>query len=326
MTFPALLSTVRVHLGRRVDVPRRGTWTTEAHGDRLRIVVELDAAALCANMQDNTPASPFFALCLAWWFEHATGRPADIGVRVRGAAPAEAGALRHWRRSQFLLSELSLLLGSRFRVDPAPSWEWPSLPVLNAPIGPRSSEHARAALSEHALEVQIASSPSLLASFPHPLSAIARQLPLGLFDGRVSEASAWTPGGASQVDLWGCSPDGRVAHLIELKTSGNAHVGILPEALYYARLLHHVRRRRVGGDGAGLAAIRGAERLVMWLVAPGYHPLVHHGGHTPLAWLNAAMVEDRVELRVLPIDLDDEGVRAWRLAEQWPSPVPGPLQ
>ncbi len=85
-----------------------------------------------------------------------------------------------------------------------------------------------------------------------------------------------------------------------------------PELL--ATVRRHLRRRRVGGDGAGLAAIRGAERLVMWLVAPQYHPLVHSRGHTPLAWLNAAMVQDRLEFRLLPIDL----------AEQWPSPVLGP--
>ena len=190
--------------------------------------------------------------------------------------------------------------------------------MLNAPLVERPSTHAHDPLSEHALEVQVANSASLLAAFPEPLAALHRQRPVGLVAGRVAAASAWTPGRASQVDLWGCSPDGRVAHLVELKTVKNTHVGILPEALYYARLLHHLRTGRVAGGGDALASIRGAERLVMWWVAPAYHPLVYLAGRSPLASLNAGMVADGVELRILPIELDASGVRRWRAAERWP--------
>ncbi len=318
MSFAELLAVVRGHLGRRVDVPRDGEWRVELSDDRPRLVVTLDTPVLCVNMQENKAAAPFFAVCLAWWFEQATGQVTDVEVRVTGEAPIEPNALRHWRRSQFLLAELSAILGPRFRVEPAPSWTWPVAPVLNAPLLVRSLEHDHDPLSEHALEVQIASSASLLASFPEPLAALGRQLPVGLFEGRVADATAWTPGGASQVDLWGCSPDGRVAHLIELKKRGNTQVGILAEALYYGRLLNHLRLGRVSGGGDALAAIGRAERLVVWLVAPDYHPLVFLQGRSPLAWINEGMKHDGVEFRVLPIELDEGGVRRWRTEARWP--------
>lgn len=318
MTFAELLQIVRGETGRKILVPSGGDWSVEEDGGRARIVVGLTPAQLCENMQNNAPASPFYALCFAWWFERATGQPADIGVKVIGTAPTEPAALLHWRRSHFLLAELRAIFGSRFRVDPAPAWTWPLKPVFNHPLSIRSATHEHSPLSEHALEVQISNSRELQATFPDSIWPIARQLPVGLFAEKVAAKTAWTPGGSSQVDLWARSTDGRTVHLIELKTRGNSELGILPEALYYARMMHHARKGRIGGISPAIPALRGAERVVMWLAAPEYHPLVFLDGRTPLAWLNEAMAADNVELRVLPIELADDGCKAWRLAEQWP--------
>lgn len=313
-----LLRVVRRATGRAIAVPRGPTWSAVDRGaEGVALVVELDAAALGINLQKNLPSTPFFALCIAWWYENATGRPTTVEIRLAGERPGAGPTLSHWRRAQFLLGEVARALGPRFTVTPDPGWEWPSQPVLNAPLIARSDTHAHPPLSEHALEVQIAGSAALLASFPVPLAGLWRQLPVGLFDGRVADETAWTPGGSSQVDLWGMSVDGRVAHLIELKTHDNAHVGILPEALYYARLLHHLRTGRIAGGAPALAAVRAAERIVMWLAAPAYHPLIFLGGRSPLGWLNVGMAADGVELRILPIELDEVGCRRWRAEDGW---------
>jgi hypothetical protein len=55
--------------------------------------------------------------------------------------------------------------------------------------------------------------------------------------------------------------------LFGLKVSGNSSVGILGELLSYLWVLHRVRvglpgGRVIGGGGPGVAAARGAERLV----------------------------------------------------------------
>ncbi len=319
-----ILRVVRATTGRTIAVPSRATWTAVDRGaDGVLLVVDMDAAAFGTNLQKDLPSTPFFASCIAWWYEQATGRPTQVSLRLSGERPGAGTPQLHWRRAQFLLGEVALALGPRFTVTPDPGWEWPSDPMLNAPLIARADTHDRSPLSEHALEVQIAASAALLASFPAPLAGLHRQLPVGLFAGRVAGRTAWTPGGSSQVDLWGMSVDGRVAHLIELKTVDNAHVGILPEALYYARLLHHLRTGRIAGGAPALAALRTAERIVMWLVAPAYHPLIYLGGRTPLCWFNEGMAADGVELRILPVALDAGGCQGWRTAEAWPNVVEG---
>ena len=67
------------------------------------------------------------------------------------------------------------------------------------------------------------------------------QLPMGLFDGAVSKATAITPGGASQADLWRIDND--MFCVYELKdciNSDNTHVGIITELMFYANVLHRL--------------------------------------------------------------------------------------
>lgn len=186
---------------------------------------------------------------------------------------------------------------------------------MNKQVLARDTATGRGPLSEAALERQIVNSPALREHFAARVAPIAhfrRQLPLGLFAGEVAIGREILPRGAAQVDLWSTSPDQRDLHLFELKTRKNAHVGILPESLAYARLLHLVRLRRIRGDGEGLVAAQRAERIVMWLIAPEYHPLVLFRGDSPVTWLNQGMAKDGVELRVLPFDLSDDAEITWR--------------
>lgn len=91
MSIAELLAVLRRHTGRRLEVPLKDSWTVEEHAGRRRIVVNVDVAAPCENTQANNTAAPFFALCLAWWFEQATGVPTDVGVRITGNEPSESG-------------------------------------------------------------------------------------------------------------------------------------------------------------------------------------------------------------------------------------------
>ena len=64
------------------------------------------------------------------------------------------------------------------------------------------------------------------------------QLPMGLFDGQVSLATAITPGGASQADLWKIEQN--EFYIYELKdciNTDNTHVGIITELMFYANIL-----------------------------------------------------------------------------------------
>ena len=322
-----VLVPVREYLGRRIMVPSGADWSsTERDDGTLELAVDLTVDALAADFQKDLPAAPSFLVCLAYWIERATGTPTRGLVRIRGERPSLRAELLHWHRSLFLLHELEAIIPERFVVEAPDRWRWPASPVLNAPKSARSAAAGDDDHPEHRLEAYLCREPAALDSFCEvvaPITRFRRQLPVGLFESEVAKKNARTPGGGSQIDLWAQSPNGRVLHLFELKAltrSGkpNAKVGIIPEALYYARLLHHVRvglggGGRIEGGGEGVEAARRAERVVMWLVAPGYHPLVFSGRETPLEWVNAGMAGDGVEMRVLPIELDSEGLLdGWR--------------
>ena len=67
------------------------------------------------------------------------------------------------------------------------------------------------------------------------------QLPMGLFDGQVSLATAITPGGASQADLWKIENDEFcVYELKDCINTDNTHVGIITELMFYANVIHRL--------------------------------------------------------------------------------------
>ena len=313
-----VLRPVRDFLGHSsLAVPSAIGWSLERASDGANvIVVSMSQDDLCTNMQTNVAAAPAFALCLAYWLERSTGRPVRIRVELSGHPPSQdktSNQLRHWRRSQLLLQTYELALGDRFEVLPGSQWQWPTAPMLNCASGERASAPSanKKKASEHHLEVALANTPAVRDAFSAhvaPIRSLERQLPVGLFEGDVAANSAWTPGGSSQVDLWALSEDGEELHIFELKAEGNKMVGMIPEALYYARLLRAVAAGspdgvEIGGDGEALSAIRGARRVVAWLTAPVLHPLIYSESRrdSPLVWLNAGLAKAGIEFRVLPL-------------------------
>lgn len=128
--------------------------------------------------------------------------------------------------------------------------------------------------SERAFECAFTTLPELVEQFAaiERIEGFRRQLPVGVFDGAISNSSRWSPGGASQIDLWAVASDGLTIHLFELKKPDNIKLGILPEAFWYARLLHRIRERNFGGlpvsgGGPHMETVRNAKRIKMWLLA-----------------------------------------------------------
>lgn len=314
--FAQALDALRAQMKRPIDVPSTAAWSIDL-GARPTVVVAMDAAALGRNLQEDAAAAPFFALCLAWWFERYRlfgDGPVRARVEViNGAVPDT----RHGRRSAVVLHELARLLPARFACSPAPHTDWPRSLTLNAAIADRDAVARPEVGGEHAIEVAFTRQEDAAAQFA-PIDGIEgfrRQLPVGLFtDDVVSEATRWSPAGKSQVDLWALARDGRTVHLFELKGGTNNKLGILPEAFWYARLLHAVRTGTFGdavikGGGAAMDGVRRAERVAMWLLVQKAHPLVRVGKDSPLAWLRDAMKPDDVTIGVLPYAWDDTRVR-----------------
>jgi hypothetical protein len=269
---------------------------------------------MAANLQQNMAAAPWFGFWLAYWLEQATGQRTTLRIDLSG--DDGSGSILHRRRSAFLLTELHALSEGRVELTPWPHWQWPDQPVVNAPLVDRSNTAGKPA-SEHASEIAFTMSEPFRAEFGtriEPIEKLQRQFPAGVFGGRVAKASRWTPGQASQVDLWTWAPEGRTLHLFELKKSGNQQLGLLPEALWYARLMHNVRRRQIAGRGDGLLKARAAQHIAMWLLVPekdGHpelHPLIWHNGRSPLAWLAEGLARDSVKIGWASWARDNGGV------------------
>lgn len=249
-------------------------------------------------------------ICVAYWLAQLPGtdpRGVTCRIDVEGDVPSEPKQLRHWRRSRFLLSEFELAMAGRLVVNAPDPWHWPAHPVLNAARTERTTDVHEESKNEDALERWLCRD-DRWAGFPVPVVNVRRQLPVGLFEGVVSRASRWTPAGKSQVDLWGQSPDGTTLHLFELKAGNNRPLGVLPEAFYYARLLHYARvglpdgqTITITGEELG-GAVRLAERTAMSMIVPSVHPLLLHSDRSPLEWLNGGTRQDHVALRIVPFD------------------------
>lgn len=346
MGIDVVLKTVRQHLkhlGRpnMVKVPESGTgriqysWKDES--ERRRITARIPRRILEENMQRDDSAIATFLLCLAYWYEKASpGLPVECVLSVDSPADSARGVrLTHLRRSLFLIDQYKKLFPKRFVFDgPGLAWDWPTRPILNDPKNNRESGSTampKKRIRESRLERQITKGEGLLRGFPdkaNPPVFFQRQFPVGLFEGRVDGNSHWTPGGNSQVDLWGTSKDGKVLHFVELKAAENQKTGIIPEAFYYARLLGYLRSgKKTAGtpeiqcqsDWSGYRAACAAERVIMWLSAPSFHPLLLVAGHSPLEWFNAALSAESIEMRILPFDLGVEGIERWGQERGWPS-------
>lgn len=286
----------------RLRVPSPGAWRV----DGGRLVVQFDGKLLTKDIQKDGPAIPTYALALSYWYERATGQALPAVVDVVGAIPTTL----HGNRGRFMLTELDRATGDRLTVRGLTPWEMPEAPVMNSPGQPREANHGR---DEHNAEVL------LMKQVKTPLGRLRRQFPLGLFNGKKSDATRVFPGKGAQADLWGYDPDTRTFHLCELKVRDNAPLGIVPEALTYARLLQQFVAHpaaRWSEEWEGAQAVRAAERIVVWLMCEKFHPLLFGDRGSPLAWLNAGPLRDVLEFRALPATFG-EGFRSVDCGDPW---------
>ncbi len=319
---------VRAHLGRPVRLPSVGEWSQESERGTPVLRLRLHAEELGHNLQTNRAAAPFFLMCFAYWYGRVTDSEPRIHVDILGDPPTKTGALRHYRRAWIALEAMETALGSRLTITGAPKRRWPDRPYLNAPIVERSTSAAHTTGAEHQVEVALTRDGKHAAEFTDlfaPITNFRRQLPLGLFDGKVSAHAHWTPGGNAQADLWSTSPNESVFHLFELKVGNNAMVGVIPELLNYLWILHRVRvgfpdGRSILGGGPGADAARKASRLSGWIVCPRVHPLLLSGTATPLEWIASGLAE-HMDLGIVFFDDGGEKTmfKAWHGEGGWRS-------
>jgi hypothetical protein len=299
-------------------VPPGAEWSVVEDDDALRIGVTIEAELLNEVFEKDGASSPTFALCLAAWLTR-MGEPARAEITVLNTSLRQTP---DQRRAAFILHEYEQLLPGLFTVSGAPRWSWPPAPVFN--VESRRSARVKLRGRHGQLAQSFAGDRDLrevLGQVDGPVEPLRSGMPVGLFSNEVSPDTLWTPAGASAVDLWTRTRDHRVVHLFELKAKGKASVGILPEALYYSRLLSYVRDRRsieYAPTADGMSAVRNCHQLRMWLAAASLHPLVWHPecGSAPLDALNTQLTRDRLSLGVMPVTVDPPTLG---VNERWPT-------
>jgi len=321
-SFEAALAELGRRMGRGVRVPKRSTWRIDPGANPV-VVAAMPAVDLSRNLQEDGAAVPSFALCLAWWFEH-FGLLGTGSVSARVELTGEVGKNAHANRALFLLHEYETLLPGRFTWIPEVDVPWPKRPAINAESGARDVGSKAQSGSEHALECAFTTQLQLADQFAsiERIEGFRRQLPVGVFDGAISNANRWSPGGNSQIDLWAVAADGLTVHLFELKKPGNTKLGILPEAIWYARLIHQVRVGDFGGEpisggGPNMDIVRNAKHIKMWLLVSRLHPLVEHEGMSPLEWFREGLAGSGLDLGILPFETESDQIRL-RTDLRWP--------
>jgi hypothetical protein len=208
----------------------------------------------------------------------------------------------------FLLQTLADLLPDRFRSTIADEarWQWPEWTWFAVERYRKNKGRPNSGTARLAYEMELG--PSVFASFGASMEPIGRfqpHFPVVVHTSEVDKGSNWTVGGATGVDLWVTSADDRRLHLFELAVGKKGPVGSLASALCNAAMLDHVFEEDVhfAPKAVGLKAVRKARRMVMWLTAESYHPLVFDeaaGRSTVLASLNRALRPRNFQLGVLP--------------------------
>jgi len=312
-----VLDPLRAHGGHKLKPPRRDglTWDYDEDDDHRIVKLSIDATELAGNVRNDGPSAPVFALCLAAALDETDGAPARTEVTLVGRGPDLPGLnfrpskeLLQFRRSALLLHGLSNLLGDRFVVDMHdddrwtwPEWSWFSVEGYRKNKGAPDSGPSRLAW-ELELDAEVFKA---FGAQVEPIRRFQPLMPTVVHSTEIGPRSNWTVGGKTGVALWTAAEDHRRLHLFELDAGNRGTVGGLAEALCKGFMLDYVFQQNGHYDpkGVGLTAVRRARRMVFWLTAQAYHPLVFDrdsGESAALTMLNRALRRGSFQLGVLP--------------------------
>lgn len=251
-------------------------------GDIACATLFMSAAAVQANMQDDAAAFEGWAIVLMAW----------CGVRrvvIDWAEPAESGD-RHYQRFLYRLRHFEALLGPEV-VEVARRDRLVQCRVGNGAVatlnvakgavtaGMPSRPGSEADLEKRLAGANPAERGRLMAELG--LERLDRQVPVGVFDGPPTRATAIFTIGKSAIDLVGLGKDGAL-WLLELKTESNIKVGALSELFFYSMVMLDARHGRIrfhdrpAGPRATItpADITAAPRVHARVLAEASHPLL----------------------------------------------------
>lgn len=273
--------------GKLVPLMRVSGEGDEAH-------IDLNCAAVTANMQTNAAAFEGWSLALRQW-------AGASRVKLSWDAPsrdANGNMVRHHERLVYRASRFAELFPTWFSVegDLEGSRALDTNPqrrrLLNTPGkrgGLRAASMAamvnlRKWSNERQMECSLRHHGTLATHFGFGDSQRDQQFPVGLFDPQdgsavARDADSIFPGRKGAIDL--VCADGDRFWLFELKARKNIPLGALSELIFYASVLRDVRRGHFGfADGAWddcdvkAEDLEKAQEIIAVLLGDHLHPLL----------------------------------------------------
>lgn len=242
-------------------------------GDTVKM--KLSSNAVSSNMQKDDGAFEGWALVLKRW-----GKYQNVIISWDKPDLIDNG---HYQRFLFRLNNFSQDFKSWFSIDKYCQILLDDLKIkkeikyiLNIPSkrGDKVSPNSEAILEDRFVNRDLREP---LINISNAVS-VYRQLPVGVFENKVSKSASIFTGGKSAIDIWGFNKSNELL-VFELKADSNEKVGIISELYFYVCVLQMVRKQifkheNCLNENKHILEIPETKKIRAYFLSPTLHPLV----------------------------------------------------
>lgn len=239
------------------------------------VKMKLSRESVSSNMQKDSGAFEGWALVLKRWGNYQN-------VIISWDKP-DLIANEHYQRFLFRLKQFSRDFDSWFSIDKECQQWLDDLKIkpaekylLNIPgkRGGNVSLYPEAILEDRFVNGDLKDS---LMDISNAV-LLYRQLPVGVFENKVSKSASIFTSGKSAIDIWGFNKSNDLL-VFELKADNNEKVGIISELYFYVCVLQMVRKQifkheNCLDDHKHLLEIPASKKIKAYLLSRTLHPLV----------------------------------------------------
>lgn len=238
-------------------------------------IMKLSSTAVSSNMQKDDGAFEGWALVLKRW-----GKYKNVIISWDKPNLIDNG---HYQRFLFRLKHFSHDFMQWFSIDKDCKKLLDDLKIkqsekylLNIPSkrGNKISLKPEAALEDRFVNKDLKEPLKNISN----ATCLYRQLPVGVFENKVSKSTSIFTGGKSAIDIWGFNKENELL-VFELKADNNEKVGIISELYFYVCVLQMVRKKifiyeNCFDGNTHLLKIPKSTKIKAYFLSPTLHPLI----------------------------------------------------
>ncbi|KAA6331844.1 hypothetical protein EZS27_019589 [termite gut metagenome] len=217
----------------------------EIHEGVLLVGISLEG--IFKNMQEDDSAFEGWAICLKAWMPELIKR-----VQISWNALVPEGEQKlHYNRFKYRVWKF--VQNYEWTITNSDSFD--NYDISNCVMNfPKKEAQEKAENIESTMERDYVS------AHCSEYDVINHQLPVGVFDKKVSALNRVFPGGNSQIDIWAMKDD--VLHIFELKDKNNKKVGIISELMFYVNIMDDLMTHYINyPEDAKKIKLRGFDKL-----------------------------------------------------------------